>query len=62
MLIFMQRNYIYGNKVGVRLIIDEDISCDEVIKEVFLGKLIEKIVNGLLYILQLQIFINMLGD
>lgn len=62
MFIFKQRNYIYGNKVRVILIVDEDISCDEVIKEDFLGKLIEKMVNGLLYILWLLIFINRLGE
>lgn len=46
MLIFKQRNSMYGNKVRARPTADEDISCDEVIKEDFPGKSIEKMVNG----------------
>lgn len=46
MLIFKQRNSMYGNKMRARPTADEDISCDEVIKEVFPGKSIEKMVNG----------------
>lgn len=46
MLIFKQRNSMYGNKVKASPTADEDISCDEVIKEVFPGKSIEKMVNG----------------
>lgn len=37
----MQSNLIYRDKVGLRLIVDEVIICDDVIKEVFLGKLME---------------------
>lgn len=62
MLIFKQRNYIYGNKVRARPTADEDISCDEVIKEDFPGKSIEKMVNGSSHIPRPLIPINRSGE